>query len=219
MVATLYPSRLWPTRCAAKVVGSPIRPTATGVIFLPLKVLFGFIERQISGCPAVEVSPILLHAVQTSTLVSSIDMSDACRANTSPDFWSCRVRPRLTGIRAANGNVLRVIGPSITRNCDFRWGWSSDSSRSQTRNVNVEATGGLENEKQYRSFSVPRTAANKIALGRREDRGNPDPSRLSHCKRPIAIWLILPVVICLSQRLSHACLCTNFDTVKPRMAH
>ena len=35
----------------------------------------------------------------------------------------------------------------------------------------------------------------------------------------IATWLILPVVICLSQRLSHACLCTNFDTVKPRMAH
>ena len=33
------------------------------------------------------------------------------------------------------------------------------------------------------------------------------------------IWLILPVVICLSQRLSHACLSTNFYTVKPRMAH
>ena len=35
----------------------------------------------------------------------------------------------------------------------------------------------------------------------------------------LAIWLILPVVICLSQRLSHACLSTNFYTVKPRMAH
>ena len=34
-----------------------------------------------------------------------------------------------------------------------------------------------------------------------------------------AIWLILPVVICLSQRLSHACLSTNFYTVKLRMAH
>ena len=32
-------------------------------------------------------------------------------------------------------------------------------------------------------------------------------------------WLILPVVICLSQRLSHACLSTDFHTVKPRMAH
>ena len=35
----------------------------------------------------------------------------------------------------------------------------------------------------------------------------------------VDIWLILPVVICLSQRLSHACLSTYFYTVKPRMAH
>ena len=33
------------------------------------------------------------------------------------------------------------------------------------------------------------------------------------------IWLILPVVICLSQRLSHACLSTSLIKVKPRMAH
>ena len=32
-------------------------------------------------------------------------------------------------------------------------------------------------------------------------------------------WLILPVVICLSQRLSHACLSTSLTKVKPRMAH
>jgi len=31
--------------------------------------------------------------------------------------------------------------------------------------------------------------------------------------------LILPVVICLSQRLSHACLSTRLYTVKPRIAH
>ena len=35
----------------------------------------------------------------------------------------------------------------------------------------------------------------------------------------VVTWLILPVVICLSQRLSHACLSTNFYTVKLRMAH
>jgi hypothetical protein len=34
-----------------------------------------------------------------------------------------------------------------------------------------------------------------------------------------ATWLILPVVICLSQRLSHACLSTSLSKVKPRMAH
>ncbi len=39
--------------------------------------------------------------------------------------------------------------------------------------------------------------------------------------RPVTIvtWLILPVVICLSQRLSHACLSISNYTVKLRMAH
>ena len=32
-------------------------------------------------------------------------------------------------------------------------------------------------------------------------------------------WLILPVVICLSQRLSHACLSISLNTVKLRTAH
>ena len=35
----------------------------------------------------------------------------------------------------------------------------------------------------------------------------------------IVIWLILPVVIRLSQRLSHACLSISNYTVKLRMAH
>ena len=35
----------------------------------------------------------------------------------------------------------------------------------------------------------------------------------------LVTWLMLPVVICLSQRLSHACLSTNLTKVKPRMAH
>ena len=38
-------------------------------------------------------------------------------------------------------------------------------------------------------------------------------------RRTIVTWLILPVVICLSQRLSHACLSISNYTVKLRMAH
>ena len=34
----------------------------------------------------------------------------------------------------------------------------------------------------------------------------------------VETWLILPVVICLSQRLSHACLSISFYTAKLRMA-
>ena len=37
--------------------------------------------------------------------------------------------------------------------------------------------------------------------------------------RTIVTWLILPVVICLSQRLSHACLSISNYTAKLRMAH
>jgi hypothetical protein len=39
------------------------------------------------------------------------------------------------------------------------------------------------------------------------------------CPVPIETWLILPVVIRLSQRLSHACLSISTYTVKLRMAH
>ena len=35
----------------------------------------------------------------------------------------------------------------------------------------------------------------------------------------IETWLILPVVICLSQRLSHACLSISITIAKLRMAH
>jgi hypothetical protein len=45
--------------------------------------------------------------------------------------------------------------------------------------------------------------------------------KLNYIDRNINVvtWLILPVVICLSQRLSHACLSINNYTVKLRMAH
>jgi hypothetical protein len=50
---------------------------------------------------------------------------------------------------------------------------------------------------------------------------------LSGCVHPanlnwpltVVTWLILPVVICLSQRLSHACLSISNCTAKLRMAH
>ena len=43
--------------------------------------------------------------------------------------------------------------------------------------------------------------------------------RLARAGFRIVTWLILPVVICLSQRLSHACLSISNYTVKLRMAH
>ena len=46
-----------------------------------------------------------------------------------------------------------------------------------------------------------------------------DPLRRDCNGMKFITWLILPVVICLSQRLSHACLSINYFTVKLRMAH
>ena len=46
-----------------------------------------------------------------------------------------------------------------------------------------------------------------------------DPGRLATQPSKVVTWLILPVVICLSQRLSHACLSISNCTAKLRMAH
>ena len=48
----------------------------------------------------------------------------------------------------------------------------------------------------------------------------PPPTSGGRGRSTVATWLILPVVICLSQRLSHACLSISAPyTVKLRMAH
>ena len=54
--------------------------------------------------------------------------------------------------------------------------------------------------------------------GRRSVRRRPFPPSRARTRTRVT-WLILPVVICLSQRLSHACLSTSLTKVKPRMAH
>jgi hypothetical protein len=47
----------------------------------------------------------------------------------------------------------------------------------------------------------------------------PETRAVGQPRRTIVTWLILPVVICLSQRLSHACLSISNYTAKLRMAH
>ena len=49
--------------------------------------------------------------------------------------------------------------------------------------------------------------------------GLPAALLIQRSRRTIVTWLILLVVICLSQRLSHACLSISNYTVKLRMAH
>lgn len=72
-------------------------------------------------------------------------------------------------------------------------------------------TGGEEQEKKKKGRGTPFFHTDGGAR-----RGRVCTSIVGKCG---LIWLILPVVICLSQRLSHACLSTYSCTVKPRMAH
>ena len=75
----------------------------------------------------------------------------------------------------------------------------------------------------------PRPRGVSRRLGERARRGPPRPERFASLAAggnapppqpsSTAIWLILPVAICLSQRLSHACPSTSLSKVKPRMAH
>ena len=73
------------------------------------------------------------------------------------------------------------------------------------------AAGGRAYERASRSRTTDRPNERLMLAGPGA------PGRLE--RERTATWLILPVVICLSQRLSHACLSTYLDTVKPRMAH
>ena len=67
--------------------------------------------------------------------------------------------------------------------------------------------GGLRTQVSWAASAISHTLANLTTW--RPPRG----------RERIVIWLILPVVICLSQRLSHACLSISTCTVKLRMAH
>jgi hypothetical protein len=83
-----------------------------------------------------------------------------------------------------------------------------------------------------RSYILPEWESRRLSVGPRVDVLRRESENLTHPKSVvfslnrdsprisrIVIWLILPVAICLSQRLSHACPSTSLIKVKPRMAH
>ncbi len=63
------------------------------------------------------------------------------------------------------------------------------------------------------------SSLSKVSSSVRRSGGHAPPRVRRVSPHPTAIWLILPVAICLSQRLSHACPSTRRVKVKPRMAH
>lgn len=118
----------------------------------------------------------------------------------------CRSQP--PPARATRLEPLRV--GLVSRGLVGAIGWSSASSP-----VRRGCRGGR----------APRCAPSLYLNSRPRPRGGW--ARLAgwRCASPsgvpdkLVIWLILPVVICLSQRLSHACLSISNYTAKLRMAH
>ncbi len=78
--------------------------------------------------------------------------------------------------------------------------------------VSLPEWEGLSDERRPECRSVRESYKTGEAVPRRRGIGRA-------VSRRRVIWLILPVAICLSQRLSHACPSTSLIKVKPRMAH
>jgi hypothetical protein len=96
-------------------------------------------------------------------------------------------------LRGASSLARRVVAVSVHVAADVRGPTES------TKPVSLRRLCGAKPPRERPTCSPP------LGIRRMADR--------------LATWLILPVVICLSQRLSHACLSTNLYTVKLRMAH
>jgi hypothetical protein len=110
---------------------------------------------------------------------------------------------QLDGRENLASSLVEEVGPLTTGSFDF-WPGSRLSGPALSRR---QAPLPFN----YSAFRGPRRGARvPPALLRLEPRA---------VARTIVTWLILPVVICLSQRLSHACLSISNYTVKLRMAH
>ena len=123
------------------------------------------------------------------------------------------------GRRSLSGG-RRLVGRSSRREPGLRSGASSDS-RSRSRECSESLTGRprpLSSGRDPSDVSVAPSLWTRqaSALGSIAWRsitqggaGNGLPCRRLRLASKAATWLILPVVICLSQRLSHACLSIN----------
>ena len=94
--------------------------------------------------------------------------------------------------------------------CAWRMLWGTLRGKAECRRRRCRPAASNATRRRARSRATTRKLNLSSAL-RRALAGRP--------RRTIVTWLILPVVICLSQRLSHACLSISNYTAKLRMAH
>ena len=148
-------------------------------------------------------------------------------------------QPSIRGIRCQQRPVWLPVAPGRRVVLSFDGRPNRQEQRRPTRTAvrprRAQREGRAGRQAGRERASVPGQShcccrrRRRRALGResraqslKQSRCRADPlwARIITCrKRAAATWLILPVVICLSQRLSHACVSTYRHKVKPRMAH
>jgi hypothetical protein len=126
--------------------------------------------------------------------------------------------------RACTPGKMRRCGNSWDRLTWLHFGWSVTSGVSVIKIIYVYVDGSMWiqfNENERSTWMIDMTiywsACACFVMWELFVRELVTTSRV--CAVKVDTWLILPVVICLSQRLSHACLSINLYTVKLRMAH
>lgn len=134
--------------------------------------------------------------LRTNGLVSRV-LRGVCRVGANPlacTFCMWPERARRWAERAARRETGEMSSVAVEGSAG-PWGVSGHRKVTRESVLQPEAVGGVGDIK---------------VMGMR-------PSSTSSIKT--ATWLILPVVVCLFQRLSHACLSISTCTVKLRMAH
>ena len=114
----------------------------------------------------------------------------------------CRANARHTAALGSRQAVVRNRSESVSERNEIAVGLRAQAAgvAASDKNVECEPAGRLtEARERWREARAGRPRKPGAALA--------------------AIWLILPVVICLSQRLSHAGVSTSCRKAKLRMAH
>ena len=123
---------------------------------------------------------------------------------------------------------LELLGPVLRRAC--RWPIARRRPRcgarvklASRRHLVGGSTDGIGGPLGHAKRKTKKPGSSPFEGARASRHGPPKihcgPTHHHQNNTTIVIWLILPVVICLSQRLSHACLSISTYTVKLRMAH
>ncbi len=138
-------------------------------------------------------------------------------------LFAGNVSPRAAAVRSRPGvNILEWLPLASVRGCPLLKTWQR-KRLCELRITTIESDSmphcGVIKTATKTTTTRTIRRSRRVVDARAFSVGNYPDWLVRRCSCGVAIWLILPVVICLSQRLSHACLSISTRTVKLRMAH